>query len=136
MSGITILGQYKPLTLREDTASKNYFFFRPDDKLADHEEELSIQDNVVIWTAGQIVKRKITLEHRVIQVIWANFSADPNKNTKTDLCILHQGTNYSAIYMQMLFNNNSEGLYVLVDQGGSSYWNVHVSLPCKMTALW
>lgn len=38
--------------------------------------------------------------------------------------------------MRMLFNNNSEGLYVLVDQGGSSYWNVHVSLPCKMTALW
>lgn len=92
MSGITILGQYKPLTLREDTTSKSYFFFRPDDKLVDHEEEISIQDNVVIWTAGQVVKRKITLEHNVIQVIWANFSADPNKNTKTDLCILHQGT--------------------------------------------
>jgi hypothetical protein len=91
MRKVQVFGQFSPTgrdhVPTQDTRS-GYFLFKSETPDSDHEEELFISHNCVVWSAAGCVKKTFSLDQPVKQAIWASFT--PNA-PKTDLCILHAG---------------------------------------------
>ena len=96
MKSVDILGAFSPFGLQETNDLSSNAVFMDDQpskynlfESGNHEEELFVTGQTVIWSSGQATKKKFTFPHLVTQATWASF--DPNGPT-TNLCVLYRGT--------------------------------------------
>jgi hypothetical protein len=96
---LNLLGNFKPFGVTQsvdfdakavflDNQQSKYFLFGSNTQPV-HDEEIFVSGRTVVWSAGQIVKKSVTLSQPVIKAIWASFVENEPKN---HLCVLHRGS--------------------------------------------